>query len=229
MTAFDDPWTGNYYNYYTEVEEHFQRVRGTALFQFSPLDWALIETWKNEGVPLEAVLRGIDAAFEKWRARKKNTRMINSLAYCAQAVAREAEILAGALPQRRPAEAPFPVEALRAFLENNAARLSARGKPVYSEIAAVLETLAADAEAQLANSEELEQRLDTLEMKMIAAARLEQTGDDLLADRKALDNELRPYRSKMTAEQLARLEAQFLTRALLERAGLPRLSLFYLH
>ena len=60
-------WPGNYFNYFTEVEEHFQRARGSSLFLFSPLDWALIETWKDAGVPLEAVLRGIDVAFEKWR------------------------------------------------------------------------------------------------------------------------------------------------------------------
>jgi hypothetical protein len=32
----------------------------------------------------------------------------------------------------------------------------------------------------------------------------------------------------MTAPQIAMLEAQFLERALLEKAGLPRLSLFYM-
>jgi len=50
----------NYFNYFTETEEHFQRARGTGLFLLSPLDWALIESWNNSGVPLEAVLRGIE-------------------------------------------------------------------------------------------------------------------------------------------------------------------------
>ena len=44
----------NYFNYFTEIEEHFQRARGTGLFLLSPLDWALIESWKNAEVPLEA-------------------------------------------------------------------------------------------------------------------------------------------------------------------------------
>ena len=66
MNEREDNWAGNYFNYFTEVEEHFQRARGTALFLMSPLDWALIESWKNAGVPLTAVLRGIDTAFEKW-------------------------------------------------------------------------------------------------------------------------------------------------------------------
>src|SRR5207244_8056283 len=84
----------NYFNYFTEIEEHFQRARGTALFLLSPLDWALIETWKDAGIPLEAVLRGIDAAFEKWHSRKKKLHNVNSLAYCAQAVFTEAQIMA---------------------------------------------------------------------------------------------------------------------------------------
>ena len=67
----------NYFNYFTEIEEHFQRRRGSILL-LSPLDWALIEGWKNSGVPLEAVLRGIDAAFEKWRSKKSKTQMVNS-------------------------------------------------------------------------------------------------------------------------------------------------------
>jgi len=82
----EEAWSGNYFTYFTEIEEHFQKARGTGLFLLSPLDWALIESWKNAGVPLEAVLRGIDAAFEKWRARKSRVQKINSLAYCAQAV-----------------------------------------------------------------------------------------------------------------------------------------------
>ena len=80
------PEAWNYFNYFTEIEEQFQRARGTGLFLLSPIDWALIETWKNGGIPLEAVLRGIDAAFEKWRAKKVKHREVNSLAYCAQAV-----------------------------------------------------------------------------------------------------------------------------------------------
>ena len=93
-------FTRNYFNYFTEIEEHFQRVRGTATFLLSPLDWALIESWKVSGIPLEAVLRGIDAAFEKWRGRKVRTQMVNSLTFCAQAVLTESQTMAGAVRER---------------------------------------------------------------------------------------------------------------------------------
>jgi hypothetical protein len=77
--------------------------------------------------------------------------------------------------------------------------------------------------------EDLERRLTSLEDKMVATARSLQSDDDLYAIRESLDRELRPYRGKMTAEQLAMLERRYLDTAVLERAKLPRLSLFYLH
>ncbi|HZD96417.1 MAG TPA: hypothetical protein VE133_19305, partial [Candidatus Sulfotelmatobacter sp.] len=55
----------NYFNYFTEVEERYQKRRRTGLL-LSTIDWALIETWKDAGIPLEAVLRGIDATFDKY-------------------------------------------------------------------------------------------------------------------------------------------------------------------
>jgi hypothetical protein len=221
-----EDWSYNYFNYFTEIEEHFQRARGTALFLLSPLDWALIESWKNAGVPLEAVMRGIDSAFEKWRSRKVKTQQVNSLAFCAQAVLTEARNLAGAGRDagRREAPPPFEIADLRAYLEANAAALPAG----CDEIAAALRSLALEAEAQFADLEALEQRLTVLEEKMIATARVRQSDEELLDARRDLDRELRPYRSKMTADQLSMLERQYLDRHLLEKAGLPRLSLFYL-
>ncbi|MDX1980625.1 MAG: hypothetical protein SFV51_10175 [Bryobacteraceae bacterium] len=224
-------WPRNYFNYFTEIEEHFQKARGTSLFLLSPLDWALIETWKNAGVPLEAVLRGIDAAFEKWRSRKSKLQQVNSLAYCAQAVMEEAKVLAGAAPARPPAEveAPFPASELEAYLRNNAGQLRQTGRPAFEEIAVSLDGLAADSERQLGNLEELEQRLAALEDKMVAIARSEQNDQDLFDARRELNSYLRPYRTKMTASQLLMLEKQFLDRRLFEKLGVPRLSLFYMH
>ncbi len=221
----DSDWHVNYFNYFTEIEEHFQRVRGTSLFLLSPLDWALIESWKNSEVPLEAVLRGIDAAFEKWRARKVKTQMVNSLAFCAQAVLTEARNMAGpGRATRKEAPPPFALEDLRAYLEGNATALPSG----HEEAAAALRRLAAEVETHYADLESLEQRLTVLEEKMIAAARAQQSEDEMLDARRELERELRPYRSKMTADQLAMLERQYLDRRLLEKAGLPRLSLFYL-
>ncbi len=230
MNGEREQWGLNYFNYFTEVEERFQQARGTALFLLSPLDWALIEDWKNAGVPLEAVLRGIDRAFEKWRAGRSKLRTINSLAYCAQAVMEEAEAMQG-IPTsspRRAAAPPFEVDQLRAYLARNAADLRRQTSGAYWEIAAALELLAADAEKQLQDLEELERRLTVLEEKMIAVARTQQSEDEMLAMRRALERELRPYRGKMTTDQLARLERQYLDRRLLESLGLPRLSLFYM-
>jgi hypothetical protein len=216
----------NYFNYFTEIEEHFQRARGTGLFLLSPLDWALIEAWKNGGIPLEAVLRGIDVAFEKWRKRPAQARihMVNSLAYCAQAITAEAQAMLNASPvSRKEASAPFPIEDIRAFIAKNAEALRKAG---HEETAASLESL--ELEALYSDLEQLEQRLTAIEEKMIARLRASASEEQLFEARRALDQELKPYRSKMTADQLAMLEKKFLERRLLESAALPRLSLFYL-
>jgi len=68
----------NYFNYFTEIENEFVRQRGTHLL-ISPLDWTLIETWKQRGLPLQVVLRGIGSAFESYRARPQRGRKVNSL------------------------------------------------------------------------------------------------------------------------------------------------------
>lgn len=222
-------WPRNYFNYFTEIEEHFQRARGTGLFLLSPLDWALIESWKSTGVPLEAVLKGIDAAFEKWRSRRIRRRLVNSLAYCAQSVLEAAHRVSGQRSSPFPTEAPFAVDELRAHLGKAAETLRTRSELPLQEVAETLDVLAQGGDEHLQDLEGLERRLTALEDKMVAAIRSIQRDEDLLSIREALDRELKPYRGKMTAEQLAMLERRYIDRTLLERAHLPRISLFYLH
>ena len=225
MSSGEESW--NYFNYFTETEEHFQRARGTGLFLMSPLDWALVESWKNSGVPLEAVLRGIDHAFEKWRARKQKHRLVNSIAWCAQAVQDEAKAMAeGAPAQRQPVAPPFELEEVRTFLMANASVLN--GREGFESIVEALEMLADDVEARYGDLEELEQRLAALEDKMAAIVRASVIEEELFSMRRELDATLRPYRGRMTTEQIALLERQYLDRRIQEKAGLPGLSLFYL-
>jgi hypothetical protein len=228
MTPEEAAWPSNYFNYFTEVEERFQKARGTSLFLMSPLDWALVETWKNAGVPLPAVLRGIDAAFEKWRTQKKRGQNVNSVAYCSQAVLAEAQAMAGVAPARghKESAAPFRLEDLERYLRENADQI--RKQQGFADVAAAVDRLASEAADRFHDLEDLEQRLTALEDKMIALARSRQSEEDLLRARQELDLQLRPYRGKMSAPQLAMLEKQYLDRQLLESAALPRLSLFYL-
>lgn len=225
----DNDWPRNYFNYFTEIEEHFCKARGTGLFLLSPLDWALIENWKNSGIPIEAVLKGIDDAFEKWRSRKNSRRLVNSLAYCGQAVLEAAQRVPVARTGSGLVENPFTGDELRGHLSKAAAALCDRPEPAVQEIAASLKALSGEVENLLHDLEALERRLTSLEEKMIAVLRASQRDEDLLSIRDSLDRELRPYRGKMTADQLAMLERRYLDNALLERAKLPRFSLFYLH
>jgi hypothetical protein len=227
MPEEDDAiWPTNYFNYFTEIEEHFQRARGTSLFLLSPLDWAIIESWKIAGIPLEAVLKGIDDAFEKWHSRKIKRRSVNSLAYCAQAVMQAAQRVSSRAATA--SAAPFAAEELSVHLNAAANALLARPEPALHELAAALQTMAANAADHTSNLEDLERRLTSFEDKIVAIVRSTQSEDDLYQIRTALDQELKPYRGKMSAEQLSMLERRYLDTATLERAKLPRLSLFYM-
>lgn len=75
----------NYFNYFTEVEEEFVRRRGKPLL-VSPMDWALIESWKSAGIPLHVVLRAINTSFDAYEARARRFRKVNSIFYCQQEV-----------------------------------------------------------------------------------------------------------------------------------------------
>ncbi len=132
-------------------------------------------------------------------------------------------------PESKSADAPFSVEEIRAHLEKSAAGLRDRPEPPLYEIASSLEALSSEAERYAGISKNSSAWLTVLEEKIVAVLRTSQTGDELFAIREALDRELKPYRGKMTADQLAMLERRYLDTALLERAKLPRLSLFYLH
>jgi len=229
----------NYFNYFTEIEEYFWKKRGTALL-VSTLDWALMDSWKQAHIPLEAVLKGIDRTFEKYEARRHRSRRINSLAYCHQ------EILAAASEQDRaarhypPAGAALPREELARFFETNAVAVeSAAGRfqsagrsesaATFRSIAASLGELAALARSDAAmDLEEAERRLAVLEDKMLSTLLQTAEESELVSIRTELDRQLAPVRRSMTAEQIALVEKQFLQRKLIERSELPRLSLFYL-
>jgi hypothetical protein len=224
----------NYFNYFTEIEEHFQRRRGSLLL-LSTIDWALIETWREAGIPLAAVLQGIDAAFDKYDARKNKARVrrVNGLAYCAQEVisAMDAmqEAAIGATPRPSTAEQGFEQERIAAHLEGAAQQL--RNAPQggsLAEIADRLQVLAMDARAKLPQLEELEQSLTVLEEKLFAVLLTRTPEAELLALRQQAAAELAPYRSRMPAMQIRQVEQQFLHKRLLEKFNLPRLSLFYM-
>jgi hypothetical protein len=237
----------NYFNYFTEIEEYFWRKRGTHLL-VSPLDWAIVETWQRAGIPLDAVLRGIDIAFESYaRSRRSAGRPLKSLAYCVDAVldaaAEKQEISAGTGPQanqtKKKAE-PFSREELRVFLGRNIEKLEQaanRANASDPELARRISQAGAsvtklipllDSPADL-DFEDLERRLSAIEEKLGGAIRSAADENMLVAIRADLDRQLSPYRRRMSAEQLAQLERQYTQKRLLEQFGVPRLSLFYLN
>jgi hypothetical protein len=234
----------NYFNYFTEIEERFLQRRGGGLL-LSTLDWALIETWKDAGIPLQAALRGIDAAFDRYDERPSKTKRVNSLAYCSQEVLgaaeemKEAAVGAGAedTASRPRVSQGFEPEAVASFLRRNAASLEAadlskENSPSVQfvrETAKSLRALAHETSVKpAARLEDLERRLTVLEEKLFATLLTATPDDEVVAIRAEADRDLAPYRRKMSAPQIDQLQKQYLNKRLLEKYHLPRLSLFYM-
>jgi hypothetical protein len=226
----------NYFNYFTEIEERFQRRRGTVLL-LSPLDWALMETWKDAGISLEAVLRGIDVTFDKWDRRPRKTRKVNGLAFCAQevlAAAEEMKEAAVGAPSRRDEDSGLEHAAVAAYLSRNAESLERVQLPeaaslLARETAAGLRTLAGSLGGNAAVSmEDMERRLTVAEEKLLAALLASTPDEAIYQVRLEAERDLAPYRRKMNATQIEQLQKQYTHKRLLEQYRVPRLSLFYM-
>lgn len=230
----------NYFNYFTEIEERFQQRRGSILL-LSTIDWALIETWREAGIPLEAALSGIDAAFDKFEARQKRGRMrrVNGLAWCSQAVMEAAEEMKEAATGSASArgvqekELGFEHERVAAHLEAAAVALDAAvaAPEACRTTAARLRELADDlraADGKVFDLESLERALTVLEEKLFAALTAAAPEELLVSLKEHAARELAPYRSRMGTVQLRQVERQFVQKQLLVHYALPRLSLFYM-
>ncbi|HUX67965.1 MAG TPA: hypothetical protein VMV31_10815 [Terriglobales bacterium] len=238
----------NYFNYFTEIEEHFQRKRGAQIY-LSPLDWALIASWREAGIPLAAVLAGIDQAFEKFESgRRRDSQRHRSLVYCSAAVLAAAEAMAAASagadapppPPPAPRDDAFGPARLHAHLAAAALRIEAcphldPADPAAAEILATLRRLASSLAPDRGTPapaapglEQLDRLLTVLDDKLHALLLQRAPVEALLALRTDVERELAPYRRQLRPEQIAMIERQFLHRRLLEWAALPRLSLFYL-
>lgn len=238
----------NYFNYFTEIEDHFCRRRGT-LLTVSTLDWALMETWKEAGIPLEAVLRGIDLTFDHYESRPSQVKIkkINGLAWCAQEILSAAEEIkeAGTGSRREPSHGVPGLghREIADFLFQNAGRLSelekhAQPGPLQSaleESSGSLTVLAESEQSKVSQQpgvppqlDHLERTLTILEEKLLAALRVTASEAELVGLRAEADREIAPYRSKMPGFQMEQLRQQFVHKRLFERAKIPRLSLFYL-
>jgi hypothetical protein len=240
----------NYYNYFTEVEEAFVRRRGAHLL-VSPLDWALIETWKEVGVPLHIALRGIERAFDAFDARPHRHRRVNSIFYCQQevencyaeyrrALVGSAETTPAVPPIGDDAASPFPRARVERHLHEAAARLAeartkagARGlsglveefSRAEARLTEIVTSLAASARLE---SEGLERDLTALEELLLKAVMEHAPPGEIEAERDAARKQLKGYKKGMDKEVYLQTLEKLLARRLREIYHVPRLSLFFM-
>jgi hypothetical protein len=234
----------NYFNYFTEIEDAFVRRRGKHLF-LSPMDWALMETWNQQGIPLHIVLRGVEKSFDSFEARPRK-RTVKTLLYCQEEVeaqyAEWVEARVGSASDSDNSEpdsdkTPFSFEAITEHLQRNRNSLAAlaRSRNKEDDLSEALTRAAAllvDIESDFTSSATLDTR--KLEDSLTGLERM--LNDAMLAvvSVKALDelnkevkDKLKPYRAQMEAAAYKQTFDNLLLKRLREQFAVPRLSLFY--
>lgn len=236
LTTYHSPLPLNYFNYFSEIEETFNRRRGKHLF-LSPLDWALIETWQERGVPLHIVLRGIEKVFDGVDSQPKRKRSVKSLMYCREEVeAQHEEWLERQVGKNgheadtevKADESVFSTDAVSEHLKNVTAKLeqafAASGGELRQTLERVLGRLA-ELKTDFNDAENLEDALTDLE-KLIDDALLKAFAESDI--KSEIEKQIHSYRGKMDAQTYQHTFDLMLLKRLREQTGVPRLSLFYL-
>jgi len=245
----------NYFNYFTEIEDEFVKRRGSHML-VSPLDWSLMEMWKQRGIPLHVVLRGINDSFDGYDARVHRGRRVNSLFYCQQEVEAlfleycESRVGSSAVPSEEDRAAngaengdghTSPIFTRAAITDHLGEqldaikRLGARHaetevlRETFERVVLRLEQIIADVQtAGLLSPEALETDLTMIE-EVILDGLKEGVGEARLKEiRHEGHQKLRTYKKSMGREVYEQTMNNFVARRLREQFGVPRLSLFYL-
>ena len=234
----------NYFNYFTEIEDTFVRRRGKHLF-LSPMDWALMETWKQQGIPLHIVLRGIERSFDSFESRPRK-RTVKSLLYCQEEVEaqyaewNDARVGASSATDSSDRDkTPFSVEAINEHLESSRNALvqgaEARRQQKEDDLSEAMMRAAAllgEIERDLAtgaplDTRKLEDSLTGLERLLNDSMLAVASANELDAQRAVVKDQLKPYRNQMETAVYNQTFNNLLLKRLREQFAVPRLSLFY--
>lgn len=224
----------NYFNYYTEIEDTFVRRRGRHLF-LSPLDWAMIDGWKERGIPLHIVLRSIEAVFDVYDRQPPGTRTIKSLFYCREEIEiqhREwlnSQTGKGDSEQGTASEPEFSVERIGAHIDECSARLAECKIESLSEGILRALTHLSEIKANLTNDfDTVDKTLSDVE-KLLDRTLLENWDPNHLATLEAtVKSQLKPYKSEMEPDKYRQTYDLMVMKRLREEAGIPRLGLYFL-
>jgi hypothetical protein len=244
----------NYYNYFTEIEEHFVRRRGKHLF-VSPMDWSLMATWRDSGVPLHVVLRGIDRAMDAFSAKKpRSDSRVSTLFYCHSSVMEEytrhleshlgeSPADGSAAPAPDPAAQPAGSErpdkkAILAFLDARIAEIKALPGKLsggtgtcegIDRIVLRIEEIERNLETdQQVDFEAVDRDLAILDETLVGELRSAIAPEQIAAWEREAKQELKIYRKKLPKDTYAKILENYMRTRVHRHFMVSELSLFHM-
>ena len=222
----------NYYNYFTEIEDTFVRRRGKHLL-LSPIDWAMIEAWRDRGIPLHVVLRAIENVFDGFD-KNPGPRSIKGLLYCKEEV--EAQFLEWSQLQAgkgsngsNEGSLEFSPERISEHIESVIVELRKSQNPELREsIERAISRLRQLSAEHTNNIEEADRSLSDIESFLEHALLTDVDKARLATIEHEVASQLKPFKSQMEPEAYKQTSRVMILKRLRDEEGIPRLSLFYL-
>ena len=222
----------NYYNYFTEIEDTFVRRRGKHLL-LSPIDWAMIEGWRDRGIPLHIVIRSIENVFDGFD-KNPRPRSIKGLLYCKEEV--EAQFLewsamqAGKVKDGSTDGSPeFSAETIVEHIDKVIGELEESKNPdLREDIERAIERLRRLAVEHSNDLETADRSLSDIENLLEHSLLTKLDPVRLTEVEKDIASQLRPFKSQMEPDAYKQTSRVMILKRLRDEEGIPRLSLFYL-
>lgn len=223
----------NYFNYFTEIEDTFIRRRGKNLF-LSPLDWALIESWQDRGIPMHIVIRSIESVFDVFDKQPTGTRTIKSLFYCREEI--EVQYLEWTRSQVGKgsesvddADAEFSTDDIAGHISSSIEKLNAIDIPQLGEDIARAVARLDELRGGIGDDlEAIDGNLSDIEKMLERGMRTNWEPEHLKVLEKEVSGQLRGYKAEMEPEAYKNTFELMLSKRLREEAGVPRLGLYYI-
>jgi hypothetical protein len=217
------------------------------------MDWHLIASWRNAGVPLNVVLRGIDIAMDGYYDRHtRSMSKVNSLCYCHDAVmeayAGHLESRVGETPPEAAAgddaadspdskEEEFGKDAISTFLSEKISEIESliakqyecRAPENLSRVLARLREITLDVQSgSRLDTEAIERDISILDNLLCEEllARLDEKENELWKQEAKNDKILKVYKKQLPKEKYEKMRENFFRDKVRKKFHVGELSLF---
>jgi hypothetical protein len=222
-------------DYCRQIETYLCRKNDGHLIRVVGPSFELVSDWASRGVPLKVAFAGIDRYFERYYRKGPRRRPVK-IDFCQADVLdvfeewrRATGITTAGEPHDSRPSLSLPAHLERVVLRLSSARargtIDERFDDLIDQVSSELDRAATDGKSVRGSMRQaFIERLAVLDVELVSRARSMLNDAERLTFEREADQELDPFRDRMTHEAFAAAHERSLARLVRERFGLPTIS-----